>query len=181
MEAIIYVLTHDEVFAETLCLTIGQLGFSCATTKGGDDRFAIGHDEEADVVLLDIRQQHDEAINCLHSLKQTRPGIEVILINRPDSIRISMVAMQGGAGDELIAPFDTAALKKKIMAACSRHEKRLQKSTKRSLLNRFTDAMAAATFAQAGEFDTAVDLLNGPAPMPADQNKEDQRQKTRNK
>lgn len=179
MEAIIYVLTHDEIFAETLCSTLGQLGFSSATPGSKDALLAIDNDEKGYVVLLDIRQHHTEAINYLHSLKQARPEIEVILINRPDSIRISMTAMQAGAGDELIAPFDTAVLKKKIMAACRRREKLLKKSAKRSLLSRFSDAMAAATFAQAGEFDTAVDLLDGPAPWPAVPKKEDTRKKTK--
>ncbi len=181
MEAKIRVLTHDEVFAATLCATLGQLGFASVRPGGGDGRFAIGPDENVDVVLLDIRQQHDEAINCLRSLKQARPEIEVIMINRPDSVRTSMAGMQAGAGDELIAPFDTAVLKKKVTAACRRLGKRLKKGSRRSLLTMFSDAMAAATFAQAGEFDTAVDLLNAPGQRPAVTTKEDQRNKPKQK
>lgn len=115
---------------------------------------------QVDIVLLDIRQHQHEALTLLRGIKQTLRDAEVIVINRAGNIRSSMEAMQAGADDEIIAPCDTRSLKKKVMAACRRQEKRRRKREKRSFLGIFSDSMAAATFAQAGEFDTAVDLMN---------------------
>jgi len=69
-----------------------------------------------------------------------------------------MAGMQAGAADEITVPIDTDTLRATIASVCStRKTKR-----KRSIFKMFGDAMAAVAFAQAGEFDTAVDLLDGP-------------------
>jgi hypothetical protein len=71
--------------------------------------------------------------------------------------------MRAGASHELSAPFDTAALRSAVSAALRRRNKRLG-GAKLSLLERFERAMSAATFAQAGEFDTAREMLDEEKP-----------------
>jgi hypothetical protein len=66
--------------------------------------------------------------------------------------------MRAGASTELSAPFDLAALRSAVSAALRRRKTRLARA-RPSLLERFQRAMSAATFAQAGEFDTARELL----------------------
>lgn len=111
-----------------------------------------------DVVLLDIRKQESNGLALLTTIRARMTDAEIILVNRPDNIQLSMAGMQGGADDEIISPFDIAALKNKIFSAIQRRKKRRVK--KRSLLKKIEDALSAITFAQAGEFDTAVALLN---------------------
>ena len=111
----------------------------------------------AEIVLLDIRQASSAGPHPLLAIREKIPEAEVILINRPDNIPLSIAGMQAGATDELIAPFDTNSLRNSISAALGRRRKQ---QGKKSLFRRFGDAMAAATFAQAGEFDTALSLLD---------------------
>lgn len=111
------------------------------------------------VVLIDIRQQAEERVAFLAGVKERWPGVEAILINRADNIQPAIAGMRAGAADEIIAPFDTETLKSKILALLARQGGQ----KKRTLLQRFGDAMAAATFAQAGDFDTAIAMLDDPA------------------
>lgn len=120
-------------------------------------------DEPADVVLLDVRRREDALLAWLDALKRARPDVEVILLTLPGQVAISIAAMRAGASSELSAPFDLATLRAAVSTALRRRRKRLG-AGRPSLLERFQRAMTAATFAQAGEFDTARELLAGEPP-----------------
>lgn len=154
MQATALIVSSDTTFAETMQGLLQGWGMTVALT--GDPTAATG--AEAEIVLLDIRQASSEEVHPLLAIREKLPEAEVILINRPDNIPLSIAGMQAGAADELISPFDTGTLKNTISAALRRRKKR---PGKKSLFRRFGDAMAAATFAQAGEFDTAIALLDG--------------------
>lgn len=162
MESLIYLATPDINFAETLCRMVADWGFAVQHDILPEKTTMAHHQEQIAVILLDVRLDEHSALKLLQTIKAERPEVEAILINRPENIRVSMSGMQAGAGDEIIVPFDTAELKNKIQAGCKRYEKRRRKKGHRSLLDRFSDSMAAATFAQAGEFNTAADFLDRP-------------------
>ena len=153
MQTTALIVSSDAGFAETMrgllqgwVMTVALSGESAPPPPG------------TEIVLLDIRQASNEGPHPLLAIREKMPAAEVILINRPDNIPLSIAGMQAGAADELIAPFDTSTLKNTISAALRRRKKR---QGKKSLFQRFGDAMAAATFAQAGEFDTALSMLDG--------------------
>jgi len=153
MLATALIVSSDAGFAETMQARLQEWDLTVALSGGLAHPLPLG----AEIVLLDIRQDNNEMLNLLLSIRERMPAAEVILINRPDNIPLSIAGMQAGAADELIAPFDTSTLKNTISAALGRWKKR---QGKKSLFQRFGDAMAAATFAQAGEFDTALSMLD---------------------
>jgi DNA-binding NtrC family response regulator len=165
MQATALIVSGDAGFAETMKgllqgwgMTVALSGESAPPPPG------------TEIVLLDIRQASNDGAHPLLAIREKMPAAEVILINRPDNIPLSIAGMQAGAADELIAPFDTNTLKNTISAALRRKKTR---QGKKSLLQRFGDAMAAATFAQAGEFDTAIAMLDSKEDEnhPSDRNK----------
>lgn len=147
------IVSDDSDFAHTMKSLLQRWGMVVELTAEAVYLPAGG----VDVVLLDIRKQENNGLALLATIRTRMADAGIILVNRPDNIQLSMAGMQAGADDEIISPFDTAILKNKISSAVQCRKKR---RGKRSLLKRFEDAMAAITFAQAGEFDTAVDLLN---------------------
>ncbi|MCG2822401.1 MAG: hypothetical protein L6364_01775 [Desulfobulbaceae bacterium] len=166
MQATALIVSSDAGFAETMQGLLQGWGITVALSGESPPLPPL----ETEIVLLDIRQAGSEGLHSLLAIRETIPEAEVILINRSDNIPLSIAGMQAGAADELIAPFDTSALKHSISAALGRRKKR---QGKRSLFRRFGDAMTAATFAQAGEFDTALSLLDGDeeAKRPSDRKK----------
>lgn len=153
MQATALIASSDATFAETMEALLQRWGMKVELSGGSKHPLPL----EAEIVLLDIRQDNSSGLSFLLSIREKMPEAEIILINRPDNIKQSIAGMQAGAADEIIAPFDTNALKNIISAALRRREER---KGKKSLLRRFGEAMTAATFAQAGEFDTAVALLD---------------------
>jgi len=155
MQATALIVSNDAGFAETVKARLQGWNLVVALSGGSTDPLPFG--AEAEIVLLDIRQDNSDWLTLLVAIREKMPGAEVILINRPDNVPLSIAGMQAGAADELIAPFDTGTLHNTISAALRRRKKR---QGKKSLFRRFGDAMAAATFAQAGEFDTALSMLD---------------------
>ena len=163
MPAVVYLETADVVFAESLCRILRQWDMKVLCQEE-EEPLSILRSGRVDLVLLDIRQQLEEALLLLNSIRRELPDMDVIVINRPDNVRASLAGMQAGAVDEIIAPCDTGLLRRKITESWERRQARLKKKKKRSVLGMFSEAMAAATFAQAGEFETAVEFLRGGEP-----------------
>jgi DNA-binding NtrC family response regulator len=111
--------------------------------------------QDVDLALLDIRKQGEDAMQILTSLKKNQPETEVILLSNQENIALAMEGMQQGATDDIIVPFDVESFLNKIKSALKRRKARIRTRCKSTLLNTFEDAMVAATFAQAGEFETA--------------------------
>jgi DNA-binding NtrC family response regulator len=150
------IVSPDPAFAESLGRRLE--GWGLAVAVEADFRRVPPGDDPDDLVLLDVRRCEDGLLGWLAALKRALPALEVVLLNLPGQVAVSIAAMQAGATGELSAPFDLAALRDAVSDALGRRRKRLGRA-RPSLLERFQRAMSAATFAQAGEFETARDLL----------------------
>lgn len=160
MSGVVYIKTEDFHFAQVLSRTLDKWKIPVRRQENEEEHLPSLIADGVDVVLLDIRHRVDEAMKVLRWLKRHSPAIEVITLNTMDRVAASMEAMRAGAADELAVPIDAETFKEKIMEAFSR--KRLAEGcvTRCSLLQRFSQSMAASAFAEAGEFETAVQMLH---------------------
>lgn len=153
------------VFAEKIAKAINQWGLRHkASGESGELHPSAG---EVTVTLLDIRELAEGAYGLVYSTKQLYPDSDAVLINKPDNVVASIAGMKAGAADEIIVPFDIGTLKKIIFEASERAQTARANKGKKPLLARFSEAMMAATFAQAGDFTGALDILDTPAPPPS--------------
>lgn len=162
MSPIVLIESNDSVFAEKIAKTLDQWGFR-HQQLGADTESDLSK-EEGDVVLLDVRDLADDAFGQVYSTRQQFAGVEVVLINKPDNVVASIAGMKAGAVDEIIVPFDTGTLKTIITEAYGRVQAAREKKSKKPLLARFSDAMLAATFAQAGDFKGALEFMDSDGP-----------------
>jgi len=151
--------TRDTIFAQNLTKTLQQWGLGAFHKVDEQDMCSLTERGQVEVVLLDIRHSLDNTVGQLLSIRENLPDAEIILINSHDNIRASMAAMQAGANDEILFPCDTGILKSKITDALKRRKKRPGKKQGMSFFRTLSESMAAATFAQAGEFDAAIDYM----------------------
>jgi DNA-binding NtrC family response regulator len=159
MPARVRIISPDAAFAESIGQRLRGWGVSVAVESDFTRVVpSVATDEQLDLVLLDVRRCEDGLLGWLSAIKQVLPALEVILLNLPGQVAISIAAMRAGASSELSVPFDLATLRSAVSAALRRRKTRLDHA-RPSLLERFERAMSAATFAQAGEFDTARNIL----------------------
>lgn len=163
MPPAVQIVSANQPFAELLCAKLQ--GWGLRATTGDEqlhDTMAAARQGRLDVLLLDVRQEAGPLLRRLaDTLNRLTGKPDIILINTQDGISASMEGMRLGAAEELTTPLDATALHQAILAAAERRRRTRKAATKkRSLLGMLEQAMTAATFAQAGEFDTAMEFIN---------------------
>lgn len=150
----VFIVSGDDNFAMTMENIMRKWGMDVVFPVRDDELCRpYGGDE---VFIVDLRQDGNKGLAMLATVKKWRPEAGIILVNRLGNIQSSIAGMQAGAISELIVPFDIVSLKGAIFKAIKRRKKA---AGKKWFLKRFGEVMAAATFAQAGEFDTAMELF----------------------
>jgi DNA-binding NtrC family response regulator len=117
--------------------------------------------EEYDVAIIDLVMKDTDGITAMQRIKIIRPLMECIVLSGQGTLRIAVEAMKQGAFEFLEKPCDHKLVTQTIDEACARkHEQdhRILKAA-RKVYSRLEQAMVEATFAQAGQFDTAKGVL----------------------
>lgn len=159
----VLIASNDSVFADNIAKILDQWHFRHQTTEVANG--LQGQEGAVDVVLLDIRDLADETFVRVSATLQDYEDVGVVLINRPGNIVASIAGMKAGAVDEIITPFDTNALQTTILTAFTGVQTARAKRCKKPLLARFSEAMMAAAFAQGGDYEGALDILDHPPPQ----------------
>ena len=171
--SVVLIESDDAVFAEKIGRTLDQWGV--CHLQPGSEATLEGQEADVDLVLLDVRDLADDAFGRVYSSKEQYAGSEVVLINKPDNVVASIAGMKAGAVDEIIVPIETGTLQTIITDSCARVQAARVKKTKKPLLARFSEVMMAATFAQAGDFEGAMDMLDTPAARQIDKSATDKK------
>ena len=161
MSSTVLLLVEDSSFLQNLSGSLKRLKASVFTAGSKHEALEVCSNHEVDLALLDIRRKGDEAMQVLARLKKNRPETEVILLSDSKNIGFAIEGMRQGASDEITVPFDIDSFKKAIKSALRRRKSNLEAFRKRNILNVFQNTMIAATFAEAGEFETAQDMSKG--------------------
>ena len=154
MTSTVLLVAEDSFFLQNLSDSLKHFKASILTAGSKHEALEVCSNREVDLALLDIRQKSYDAMQVLARLKKNQPETEVILLSDPQHIAQAMEGMQQGASDDITVPFDIDLFRKKIKSALRRQKAR----RKRALLNTFEDVMVAATFAEAGEHETAQEI-----------------------
>ncbi|EPR37448.1 response regulator receiver protein [Desulfovibrio sp. X2] len=145
MKKIKLLLVDDEEnFVRTLAerLQIRDLGSNVALS--GEEALAFLDKEPPDVIVLDLRMPGIDGMEVLRRVKRDRPNIQVIILTGHGTDKDKEEATRIGAFEYHKKPVDIDAL---VFSIKNAYRKRME------------DMMVAATFAQAGDFDDAEQLM----------------------
>jgi len=116
--------------------------------------------QKYDVAVIDLILQDADGITVMTRMKVIKPLIECVVLSGQGTLKMAVEAMKQGAFEFLEKPCDHEIFTQTIDMACDRkrdQENRILRAAQR-VYSRFERAMVGATFAQAGQFETAKDV-----------------------
>jgi DNA-binding response OmpR family regulator len=148
MKKIKLLLVDDEAeFLDTLVDRLDLRDLKTDVAHNGKEALSAVDEEEPDVIVLDVKMPGMDGIEVLQRVKKAYPHVEVIILTGHGSEQDEERARALGAFDYLRKPADLQTLLGKIRNA---FKKRMSKLEQLSM---------AVTFAEAGEFDTAREMM----------------------
>ena len=144
MEKIKILLVDDEKeFVETLSERIRMREHDSDVALNGEQALKKMDDDLPDVVVLDLKMPGMDGMEVLRRIRKAYPKVQVIMLTGHGSEKDEEEARKLGAFEYLQKPVEIDTLMKKV---------------KKAYKSKFESSMMAATFAEAGEFETAKEI-----------------------
>jgi len=106
----ILIVDDDRQMRRTLQIMMERLGYASAAVADASTGLEQLRSEHFDLVLTDLRMPHMTGIEFLEAIQQLDPGLPVVLITAYGTIQTAIEAMQKGAADYVLKPFDNKSL-----------------------------------------------------------------------
>ncbi len=117
-------IIDDEVeYAATLRQRLCLRDFDVEEVYSGTEGLARLIEKEPDIVILDLKMPDMNGLDVLAGIKKYDKSIEVIMVTGHGSTASGMKAMEKGAFDYIMKPFNLNCLLDKIQLAYEKKEK----------------------------------------------------------
>ena len=140
----VLLVDDEQKFVEALSERLQMRDLENETVYDGEEALSFVNDKEPDVMVLDLKMPGIDGMEVLRRVKKKFPAIRVIILTGHGTDRDEEESRRIGVYDYLKKPVDIEVLVSRIKAA---H------------MNKIEGSMAAAAFAEAGEYETARDVM----------------------
>ena len=135
----------EEEFVKALAERLKMRDLRSDTVLDGEEALSFVEDQEPDVMILDLKMPGIDGMEVLRQVRKAYPNIQVIILTGHGTEKHEEEAKRLGAFDYLEKPVNLDVLVKKMKAAYRR---------------KMEDIMVAATFAEAGDFESAKKIID---------------------
>ena len=135
----------EEEFVKALAERLKMRDLRSDTVLDGEEALSFVEDQEPDVMILDLKMPGIDGMEVLRQVRKAYPNIQVIILTGHGTEKHEEEAKRLGAFDYLEKPVNLDVLVKKMKAAYRR---------------KMEDIMVAATFAEAGDFESAKKIMD---------------------
>jgi DNA-binding response OmpR family regulator len=136
----VLLVDDEEEFVQALAERLKMRDLRSDTVFDGEEALSFVEDQEPDVMVLDLKMPGIDGMEVLRQVRKVYPNIQVIILTGHGTEKHEEEAKRLGAFDYLEKPVNLDVLVKKMKAAYRR---------------KLEDTMVAATFAEAGDFESA--------------------------
>ena len=160
-KANVLLVDDEKEFVDAMKERLELAGYTVTACYDPEQALKEVQAKEYDVAIVDLIMGDTDGITAMHRLKVIRPLMECIVLSGQGTLRMAVEAMKQGAFEFLEKPCDHKVVTQIIDEACARkheHDKRIRNAASK-VYSRLEQAMVGATFAEAGQFDTAKEML----------------------
>jgi len=140
----VLLVDDEETFVQTLSERLKMRDLKSDTVFDGTQAIDFVNENEPDVMVLDLKMPGIDGMEVLRRVKKMYPKIQVIILTGHGTDRDEEESRRLGVFDYLKKPVDIEELVGRIKAA---YQEKLQ------------NTMAAAAFAEEGEYETARSIM----------------------
>ena len=141
----VLLVDDEEEFVKALAERLKMRDLRSDTVLDGEEALSFVEDQEPDVMVLDLKMPGIDGMEVLRQVRKAYPKIQVIILTGHGTEKHEEEAKRLGAFDYLEQPVNLDVLVKKMKAAYRR---------------KLEDTMVAATFAEAGDFESAKKIMD---------------------
>jgi DNA-binding response OmpR family regulator len=141
----VLLVDDEEEFVKALAERLKMRDLRSDTVLDGEEALSFVEDKEPDVMVLDLKMPGIDGMEVLRQVRKVYPKIQVIILTGHGSEKDEEEAKRLGAFDYLEKPVNLDVLVKKMKSAYRR---------------KMEDTMVAATFAEAGDFESAKKIMD---------------------
>jgi two-component system response regulator AtoC len=119
VSATILIVDDDEPLRRTLGLLVRGMGHEEIAVPDAPAALAVLEQRSVDLVITDLRMPGVTGLELLEAVRRPAPDTPVILLTAYGTVQTAVEAMQKGAHDYLLKPFDTREMESRIDRALS--------------------------------------------------------------
>jgi two-component system, NtrC family, response regulator GlrR len=119
--ALMVLVVDDEPgFRRMLEWELSSRGMKVETAENGAEGVRMAEKQTFDVIITDITMPEMDGLKLLQEIKRSAPGTEVIVATGFGAVETAVFAMQKGAFDFVLKPYDLEHLMRRVKDAVDR-------------------------------------------------------------
>ena len=108
--SVVLVVEDDRSLQEALCDTLVCAGYDVEAAVDGEQALEVLSNKSVQMVVSDVQMSPMDGHELLSQVKETYPELPVVLITAYGTIQKAVEAIQQGAADYLVKPFEASRL-----------------------------------------------------------------------
>lgn len=141
----VLLVDDEEEFVKTLAERIEMREVKSGVALNGEEALKAMDEDLPDVMVLDLKMPGIDGLEVLRRAKKAYPGVQIIMLTGHGSEKDEKEARRLGVFEYLQKPVEFEKLMRTITKAYKK---------------KFESSMVAASFAEAGEFETAKKIMD---------------------
>ncbi|MAT65574.1 MAG: sigma-54-dependent Fis family transcriptional regulator [Gammaproteobacteria bacterium] len=109
-EATVLIVEDDPALRDALCDTLSVAGYRASAAGDGRAALELLARESVAMVVSDVNMPELDGHQLLARIRDSQPGLPVVLMTAYGTVQKAVEAMRAGAADYLLKPFDANAL-----------------------------------------------------------------------